>query len=134
MSDGPTSPFAALIVPIPRPDGPTNPPPGFEPHPEHPIVLPPGGGPTPPPDAHPEHPIVLPPQGPPPLVIWGPGDPRPTLPIAGFLPDGTFPGDKPDNPAPGAPKFEWRTGWTEEHGWVVVGVPNFPHPTPSKKK
>ncbi len=33
----------------------------------------------------------------PPLVIWGPGDPRPTLPIAGWNP-GT--GAWPDNPKP----------------------------------
>lgn len=32
------------------------------------------------------------PDAPPPLVIWGPGDPRPTLPIAGWDPgSGTWP-------------------------------------------
>lgn len=119
---GPSEPFAALIVPIPREDGPSEPPPGFEgdAHPDHTL---PGDLPTP------THPIVLPPEGQPPLVIWGPPDGRPTPPIH-------LPGmpDLPEKPPEGAPKFEWRTGWTEEHGWVVVGVPQFPTPAPSKKK
>jgi hypothetical protein len=37
--------------------------PGAQPHPEHPIVIPP--------DKWPTHPIVLPPGSPPPLTIWG---------------------------------------------------------------
>ena len=60
------------------------------------------GGPGPQP--HPEHPIVLPPDLP------------PTLPP---------PDDRP---------IEWKAAWTPTSGWVVVGVPQGPHPTPSKKK
>jgi hypothetical protein len=49
-------------------------------HPAHPIA--PGGD-----GGHPEHPIVLPPETElPPLEIWGPNDPRPSVPI--FLPPG----------------------------------------------
>ena len=76
---------------------------------------------TPPPRPHPE----------PPLVIWGPGDPRPTLPIAGWDPGtGTWPG-APGGGGEHEPKFEWKTGWTPETGWIVVGIPQFPHVTPS---
>jgi hypothetical protein len=36
------------------------------------------------------------------LVIWGPGDPRPTLPIAGWNPgSGTWPQQPPSEPPPG---------------------------------
>lgn len=46
-------------------------------------------------------PVEKPPEGElPPLVIWGPGDPRPTLPIAGWNP-GT--GAWPKPPAPTEP-------------------------------
>ena len=44
----------------------------------------------------------------PPLVIWGPGDPRPTLPIAGWNPGtGTWP-DRPPDPSP--PLVIWGPG------------------------
>jgi len=75
--------------------------PGPQPHPEHPIVIPPGslgpGVPThpiyiPSPPVHPSHPIVIPPEAIAPGVptqpiyippgIWGPTDPRPSHPIA----------------------------------------------------
>jgi hypothetical protein len=99
--------------------------------PEHPIYLPPGiWGPT---DPFPTHPIVIPPDAvspgvpahpivipPPPLGIWGgANEPFPTPPI--FLPEG---GERPK-------LIEWTIGWSEETGWVVVGTPNVPAPTPS---
>jgi hypothetical protein len=58
---------------------------------------------------------------PPPLVIWGPGDPRPTLPIAGWDPgSGTFPPETeeppldfwgPNDPRPTPPIAEPPWGW-----------------------
>jgi hypothetical protein len=107
--------------------------------PSHPIFLPPviSGGPGSlppsvmppiyiPPGAidgvHPEHPIVLPPV--PPLGIWGPTDPRPTHPIV-LPPGGT--GERPK-------LIEWHVGWSENTGWVIVGEPTFPVPTPSGAK
>ena len=47
------------------------------------------------PGLRPEHPIVIPPPAKPPLVIWGPGDNRPTPPI--FLPP-QKPGEIPKPP------------------------------------
>ena len=58
---------------------------------------------------HPEHPIVLPPEPSPPLVIWGPTDPRPTPPIV--IPP-QLPGE------PGEPPL------------VIWGGANEPFPTP----
>ena len=68
-------------------------------------------------------PIVVPPEQPP--GIWGPGDPRPTLPISGWDPGtGQFP-KPPDGGGEGErePKFEAKVGWSEQTGWVVVFVP-----------
>jgi hypothetical protein len=114
-------------------------------YPAHPIVIPPGslggGKPEhpiylpPPVTGLPEHPIVIPPDAvepgvpshpivipPPPLGIWGGSPvPVPTPPI--FLP--------PDSPERDK-LIEWHIGWSENTGWVVVGVPNPPHPVPSK--
>jgi hypothetical protein len=88
----------------PKPD---NTLPGAQPKPEHPIYLPPGSGAWDP------------------VFIWGPSDPRPTPPIV--IP--------PDVPAtPDAPAIKWKAIWTESTGWVVIGIPQGPHPTPSKKK
>jgi hypothetical protein len=95
--------------------------------PEHPIVLPP---------VRPEHPIVIPPDAvapgvpthpivipPPPLGIWGgANEPFPTPPI--FLPPGE---DR-------TKLIEWTIGWSENTGWVVIGVPTVPVPTPSARK
>jgi hypothetical protein len=79
-------------------------------HPEHPIVLPPI-------DAKPEHPIVIPL----PPEIW----PKPGVP--------THPIVIPPDETPDKPKLiNWYVGWSDKHGWVVVGVPNVPHPVPSK--
>jgi hypothetical protein len=81
--------------------------PGSQPKPSHPIVLPPNSG------------------GWGPVYIWGPTDPRPTPPIVLPPIDST--------PPSGVPKIEWKAMWTPTTGWVVVGVPTGPHPTPSKK-
>lgn len=107
-------------------------------HPEHPIVLPPGpirppgnppgtwGGAN---EPFPTPPIVIPPDKPnvPPLLIWGGGNqPFPTPPIQ-------LPGQPPP-PEGGQPVklVEWRTAWTQNTGWIVVGIPQVPHPAPSR--
>jgi len=82
--------------------------PGEQPKPEHPIVLPPGSG-----------------GWVPPIYIWGPNDPRPTHPIV-------IPPDVP--PTPETPAIKWKAIWTEKTGWIVIGLPQGPFPTPSKKK
>jgi hypothetical protein len=65
----------------------------------------------------PAHPIVLPPV--PPLGIWGGAPlPHPEHPIV--------------IPPPREPLIEWKVGWTPDTGWVVVGVPTVPVPTPSR--
>lgn len=84
--------------------------PGPLPHPEHPIVIPPGKPEVPPPSIwppgpgidFPSHPIVLPP------------------PVGGEIP-----------PIQPGTIITWKTYWSEQTGWVVVGVPNVPHPSPS---
>ena len=120
---GTPMPTPPIVIPEPPGGGPPVviwPSPG---HPAHPIVLP-----LPPIDAgaHPEHPIVLPPQEPP--GMWGgAGEGFPTPPIV--IPPLE---DKPE----GEKKFEWHVVDTgpDNSGWVVVGVPQFPHPSPSYKK
>jgi hypothetical protein len=135
-------PFLAMITPLASSDAhpehpiaPGGPPPGIWPspgHPAHPIAP---GGPPPgiwPSPGYPAHPIVIPPTKPdePPLVIWGGGnEPFPTPPIELPPDDGTAPpvgGDR-------VHIMEWHTAWTEQTGWMVVGVPQGKHPTPSKK-
>jgi hypothetical protein len=76
-----------------------------------------GPGPQPGGPVRPTHPIYYPP------VIWDPA--RPANPIVN-------PGD-PDHPGAGQPmpKIEWKTAWSPTTGWVVVGVPTGPVPTPS---
>jgi hypothetical protein len=64
----------------------------------------PGVKPQPPAPPRPTHPIVLPPNLPPSIPPEGE---RPELPI------------------------EWKTAWTPQTGWVVIGVPQAPHPVPS---
>jgi hypothetical protein len=56
------------------------------------------------PQPHPEHPIVLPPNLPPEIP--------------------------PEGGAPATP-IDWHVGWTPQTGWIVVGVPNVPHPVPA---
>jgi len=106
-----------------------------------------GGGPMPG-GPYPAHPIA---PGGPPLGFWGgtappyvdiglpgqqpgiwpsPGHPSqvpgfPTNPIV--LP----PDLPPTMPDPDNRPIEWKTGWTPTTGWVVVGVPSGPAPTPS---
>jgi hypothetical protein len=97
---------------------PTQPPPttGGE-HPSHPIVKP--GEPT--------HPIVLPPDqegGWGPIYIWG-GGPGARPPI--YVPD-------PVPPEGERPGIEFKPVWTPATGWVVIGIPQGEHVTPSKKK
>lgn len=79
-------------------------------------------GPT---DPRPTPPIHIPPTtlpDLPPLQIWGPNDPRPNPPI--YLPE-----PKP----PAGSLIDWKAVWSPSTGWIVVGVPNVPHPAPSKK-
>lgn len=86
--------------------------------PEHPIVLPkPPGLDNP----HPEHPIVIPL----PPEIW-PNPGRPAHPIVIPPEEGTLPPDEPI--------IVWKAGWSEQTGWVVVGVPNVSHPAPAKRR
>jgi hypothetical protein len=82
---------------------------------------------------HPEHPIVLPPIPP---EIW-PKPEAPTHPIVIPVPPEIWP--KPGVPThpivipPRESLIDWTVGWSEETGWVVVGIPNVPAPTPSKE-
>jgi hypothetical protein len=95
--------------------------------PEHPIYLPPSIWPSP---GHPAHPIVIPPDAispgvpshpivlpPAPPEVW-PGPGQPAHPIV--LP-----------PEERAKLVVWTTGWSETTGWVIVGVPTFPVPSPA---
>jgi hypothetical protein len=85
--------------------------PGPQPHPDHDLPL------------FPSHPIVVPPGGAwLPIYIWGPSDPRPTPPIV--IPE-------PLPPTDNTPAIEFKAIWTEQTGWVVIGIPTGPHPTPS---
>lgn len=85
--------------------------PGQQPRPWGPVFYPDQGLPQTP--GRPSHPIYYPP------VIWDPN--FPTNPIAN-------PGD-PNNPE--GPKIEWKTAWSPSTGWIVVGIPTGPTPTPS---
>jgi hypothetical protein len=116
-------------------------------HPSHPIWRPDLGfwGGRPPPyvdiglpgsQPHPSHPIYFPPPGSqPPLGIWG-GRPPLYVDIGGPAPQPhpehpiVLPPDLPPTTPEGG-KIEWRTAWTATTGWVVVGIPQEPHPTPS---
>jgi hypothetical protein len=141
ISGGPGSLPPWVMPPI----APGGPPPGIWPspgHPAHPIA--PGGAPpgiwggTPPnyvdiggpgPQPHPEHPIVLPPGTPkPPLGIWS----EPIIPpgIWGGPPLQIW-GD-PILPAEPPKIIDWHAAWTPSTGWIVVGIPNVPAPTPSQ--
>ena len=101
----------------------------------------------------PSHPIYFPPEGgQPPLGIWGPPDPRPSNPISGIpgLPGSPGQQPHPEHPIvlppelpPTIPpeggegperKVEWKTAWTPQTGWIIVGIPaeGTLVPTPSK--
>jgi hypothetical protein len=88
-------------------------------HPSHPIApggQPPGIWPSP---GHPSHPIA--PGGQPPGIWGGGNEPFPTPPI--FIgPPAEQPADRP---------IEWHSAWSPQTGWIVVGVPTVPVPTPS---
>jgi hypothetical protein len=62
--------------------------------------------------------------------IWGPNDPRPTNPISGWDPTT---GNFPELPAevPDLGPVDWKAAWTPQTGWVVIGIPTGPVPTPS---
>lgn len=113
---GPTDPRPTPPIYLP-PGYPGSPPSGA--HPEHPIYWPPGTQP------HPEHPIALPPP-----TVWppGPGIDVPSHPIV--IPPPVDP-DKPPEIPPGL--ITWKPVWTPDTGWVVIGFPNVPHPSPAKK-
>jgi hypothetical protein len=93
------------------------------------------GGPGPQPTPTP--PIYFPPEGSqPPLGIWG-GVKPPYVDIGGPAPQ-----PKPEHPivlppelppqTPETGPIEWKTGWTEQTGWIIVGVPAGTHPAPSQ--
>jgi hypothetical protein len=110
-----------------HPIAPGGPPPGIWGDinlPAHPIVLPPGTEKPPPGIWHdivfPSHPIA-PGGSPPPLGFWGG---VPPLQIWG---DPILPAEKPKI-------IDWYAGWSERTGWVLVGIPNVPAPTPSAAK
>jgi hypothetical protein len=105
-----------------HPIAPGGPPPGIWPspgHPAHPIAP---GGPPPeiwPSPGHPAHPIYWPPS------IWpSPGVPTHPIVLPPELP--------PTLPDPDNRPIDWHTGWSPSTGWVVVGVPQGPTPTPSE--
>ena len=130
--------------------------PGQQPGVSHPIA--PGGQPPYPSTGpgFPTHPIA--PGGRPPGIwggaptypdIGGPGpQPTPTPPIyfppsgGGGSGEGIWGGKPPewiDNTLPELPPeapdvgpIDWKAGWTAQTGWVIVGVPQVPAPTPSK--
>jgi hypothetical protein len=82
-----------------------------------------GGGNVP----FPTPPIYFPPEGggAPPLGTWGGGNvPFPTPPI--HIPPDTLPPTIEERP------IDWKVGWTPTTGWIVVGIPTGPTPTPSK--
>jgi hypothetical protein len=136
-----TQPFLALITPLsgepPRPDNSLPQPPlGFwGGRPPNYVDI---GGPGPQP--RPEHPIYFPPPGQPPLGIWGPPDMPPGF-WGGGMGPGVKPQPRPEHPivlppdlppeTPEGGRIEWKTAWTPQTGWIVVGIPQEPHPTPS---
>lgn len=60
----------------------------------------------------------------PPGIWGGPIDPYPGHP----LPE---PPGKPEEPI--QPPIDWKVVWHPTEGWLVVGIPNVLHPTPSGK-
>jgi hypothetical protein len=109
---------------------------GEPPHPDQGLPPVQGGGQPPHPDQglpgpqpHPEHPIVLPPDqgegGWGPIYIWG-GGPGARPPIA--VP--------PDGETEEGAEIKFKAVWTPANGWQTIGVvvPGGDHVTPSKKK
>jgi hypothetical protein len=149
--------FLAMITPLSSGNGqpPTIwPSPGVPTHPIAPGGPPPGywggvappyvdiglPGPQPPSGAHPSHPIWRPDLGfwggyrPPYVDIGPPGQqpgiwPSPGVPTHPIV----LPPDLPPTlPPPDSRPIDWKTVWSPTTGWVVVGVPTGPTPTPSK--
>lgn len=89
-----------------------------------------GGGPIIPPES--EKPPAQP--GYPSFPIAGPG---PFPPKPGYPPYPSHPIEIPEPPPdkppidPNTPPISWKVVWTPTEGWIVVGVPNVPHPAPS---
>jgi hypothetical protein len=114
--------------------------PGSQPHPDQGL---PGNQPYPDQglpgsQPRPEHPIYYPPVGvEPPLGIWGPTDPRPGTGLPGPQPHPehpiVLPPDLPPETPEGGP-IDWKTAWTAETGWVIIGIPaeGVNVPTPSR--
>lgn len=98
-------------------------------------VIPPEGGGQPPGGGgggggKPTFPIYLPPGS------WPPGGQPPSA-GGGYPPSVEHPiapGGRPDKPPePVSPPIDWKAVWHPEEGWVVVGIPQFPHPSPSEQ-
>jgi len=143
----PAQPFLALITPIAGDLGTWGG--GNVPYPTPPIHYPQpplgtwGGAGQP----FPTTPIYIP-GGWPPLGTWGGvGQPYPDQGLPGGQPGGpTYPSQgpgfpthpivlppdlPPEMPDPDNRPIEWKTAWTPQTGWVVVGIPQGPAPTPS---
>ena len=153
---GPTDPRPTPPIVVPPGGAYPQPPLGIwgptDPRPTNPIAgMGPGGnfpqpplgiwGPT---DPRPTPPIYIPPEGsPPPLGIWGPPDMPPGF-WGGGMGPGVKPQPRPEHPivippdlpptTPEGGKIEWKTAWTPQTGWIVVGIPaeGTLVPTPSK--
>jgi hypothetical protein len=100
--------------------------PGDQPHPDHEL---PGAQPRP------EHPIVLPPDSGhwDPVYIWGGPGSLPTSPH----PDHDLPPIEIPEPIPPEgerPGISFKPIWTPMTGWIVIGVIEGAHVTPSKGK
>jgi hypothetical protein len=103
-------PPAYVDIGLPGPQPPGGPPPWVS----HPIV------PTP----WPEPPVIG--GGVPPSIWGGANQPFPTPPIVlPIAPGGAL-------PEPGT-LVEWKAGWSPQTGWVVVGLPQMPVPTPAAR-
>jgi hypothetical protein len=61
-----------------------------------------------------------------PITIWGP--------IGDYIDAGFPPPQPPLPPVINEKPVVWKVGWTALTGWVVVGIPQGPTVTPSKKK
>jgi hypothetical protein len=132
---GPIGNYPDAGFPGPQPGGPTYPStgPGF---PTNPIAEPPWGWGGKPPQR-------------PPLGFWGgsgvgdyidaggPG-PQPGGPITIWGPIGDYIDAGFPEPQPPLPPVindrpvEWKVAWSPATGWIVVGIPTVPVPTPSK--
>jgi hypothetical protein len=81
-----------------------------------PPIAPGGGGGSPPGTGAPEQP---------PGISGGAGSLPPSVMPPIYIPPGMPPVEQPEGP------IDWKTAWTPQTGWIVVGVPQVPVPTPS---